>query len=466
MVLFLPVHMHGKGQVLAGLEKRSEEHTSELQSRLHLVCRLLLEKKNLRPRRCRRSGARPASRWSRVPASRIRSPPSVLLRLCKVKYYPAQRTESSPVSVDCDADPEVVAALRTRSVPQGSLAARLREQLPDRRFQLRRRDGALELGLDPAVPADEEGPRLRLQAPLSHPAVVAECRPVLLEDFDVNEADAAGCELATHAVDDVYDRPTGSARAEARGREGDDKRLVGGQRGSDRVTKQGPIRRHAGSQLRDPAMGAGERGRGRSRRLCADRDRIGTRLDVQCSERLDLCPDRLGDEPVAAGAVNAELHDVDPADPPERRLAGARRPDRLEPRGRALERAPGLRASEPDPGPAAFDRPRVVVDDEEREPDITDSEVRVAGDDGHVLARPLHQRPQRAGSTSFAWRPTIRPAAYRNERDENGQEDGARGVRLRRRPEDVRAWLGRPLNPGLQGRRERSNVDKTPRTRV
>src|SRR3989449_6267024 len=27
-------------------EPRSEEHTSELQSRLHLVCRLLLEKKN------------------------------------------------------------------------------------------------------------------------------------------------------------------------------------------------------------------------------------------------------------------------------------------------------------------------------------------------------------------------------------------------------------------------------------
>src|SRR3989449_3084032 len=31
-------------------EARSEEHTSELQSRLHLVCRLLLEKKTLRPR--------------------------------------------------------------------------------------------------------------------------------------------------------------------------------------------------------------------------------------------------------------------------------------------------------------------------------------------------------------------------------------------------------------------------------
>src|SRR2546429_6845046 len=28
-------------------KKRSEEHTSELQSRLHLVCRLLLEKKNI-----------------------------------------------------------------------------------------------------------------------------------------------------------------------------------------------------------------------------------------------------------------------------------------------------------------------------------------------------------------------------------------------------------------------------------
>src|SRR2546429_7319336 len=28
-------------------EKRSEEHTSELQSRLHLVCRLLLEKKKI-----------------------------------------------------------------------------------------------------------------------------------------------------------------------------------------------------------------------------------------------------------------------------------------------------------------------------------------------------------------------------------------------------------------------------------
>src|SRR5687768_18170674 len=36
------------GNVLEGGFDRSEEHTSELQSRLHLVCRLLLEKKNTR----------------------------------------------------------------------------------------------------------------------------------------------------------------------------------------------------------------------------------------------------------------------------------------------------------------------------------------------------------------------------------------------------------------------------------
>src|SRR3989442_2256479 len=35
--------MHGG---IVPTEKRSEEHTSELQSRPHLVCRLLLEKKN------------------------------------------------------------------------------------------------------------------------------------------------------------------------------------------------------------------------------------------------------------------------------------------------------------------------------------------------------------------------------------------------------------------------------------
>src|SRR5690348_18176216 len=35
----------GELRILAGSELRSEEHTSELQSPVHLVCRLLLEKK-------------------------------------------------------------------------------------------------------------------------------------------------------------------------------------------------------------------------------------------------------------------------------------------------------------------------------------------------------------------------------------------------------------------------------------
>src|SRR2546422_4244341 len=39
----LPARYHGDGE-----PRRSEEHTSELQSRLHLVCRLLLEKKKKR----------------------------------------------------------------------------------------------------------------------------------------------------------------------------------------------------------------------------------------------------------------------------------------------------------------------------------------------------------------------------------------------------------------------------------
>src|SRR2546422_6851541 len=39
--------LHGRGghRHRRGADPRSEEHTSELQSRLHLVCRLLLEKK-------------------------------------------------------------------------------------------------------------------------------------------------------------------------------------------------------------------------------------------------------------------------------------------------------------------------------------------------------------------------------------------------------------------------------------
>src|SRR2546422_3876388 len=38
-------YVHGTELTSEPVEQRSEEHTSELQSRLHLVCRLLLEKK-------------------------------------------------------------------------------------------------------------------------------------------------------------------------------------------------------------------------------------------------------------------------------------------------------------------------------------------------------------------------------------------------------------------------------------
>src|SRR5689334_24560991 len=37
---------------LRGDARRSEEHTSQLQSQFHLVCRLLLEKKNKKKERC------------------------------------------------------------------------------------------------------------------------------------------------------------------------------------------------------------------------------------------------------------------------------------------------------------------------------------------------------------------------------------------------------------------------------
>src|SRR5205809_4137417 len=80
-------HVHGPRQVIFavnGLEKgrgqnRSEEHTSELQSRLHLVCRLLLEKKKHAerrdwqrpaPRRCSRGGSVTTQRGSE-PCARL-----------------------------------------------------------------------------------------------------------------------------------------------------------------------------------------------------------------------------------------------------------------------------------------------------------------------------------------------------------------------------------------------------------
>ena len=45
--------------VKAYMALRSEEHTSELQSRLHLVCRLLLEKKNNKPKTQKKKTKKP-----------------------------------------------------------------------------------------------------------------------------------------------------------------------------------------------------------------------------------------------------------------------------------------------------------------------------------------------------------------------------------------------------------------------
>src|SRR2546429_4668727 len=45
---FLPTAEAQEGRSSLGFQIRSEEHTSELQSRLHLVCRLLLEKNKKR----------------------------------------------------------------------------------------------------------------------------------------------------------------------------------------------------------------------------------------------------------------------------------------------------------------------------------------------------------------------------------------------------------------------------------
>src|SRR6202044_4269333 len=45
---------------------RSEEHTSELQSRENLVCRLLLEKKNKTSRHTQTTSEQPTRGWSRA----------------------------------------------------------------------------------------------------------------------------------------------------------------------------------------------------------------------------------------------------------------------------------------------------------------------------------------------------------------------------------------------------------------
>src|SRR5438067_8090898 len=60
------------GDPLARAALRSEEHTSELQSRFDLVCRLLLEKKNQQDTR-----PRPAGVVRATPAAAVRAAPGV-----------------------------------------------------------------------------------------------------------------------------------------------------------------------------------------------------------------------------------------------------------------------------------------------------------------------------------------------------------------------------------------------------
>src|SRR5438552_14011883 len=59
----------GLGPRERGGDARSEEHTSELQSPDHLVCRLLLEKKKRRSIRISCPGTRRASRYGPLPTA-------------------------------------------------------------------------------------------------------------------------------------------------------------------------------------------------------------------------------------------------------------------------------------------------------------------------------------------------------------------------------------------------------------
>src|SRR5476651_2808644 len=47
------LHVHLAGATRGTTDPRSEEHTSELQSRQYLVCRLLLEKKKKKKKQCK-----------------------------------------------------------------------------------------------------------------------------------------------------------------------------------------------------------------------------------------------------------------------------------------------------------------------------------------------------------------------------------------------------------------------------
>src|SRR5512132_1798048 len=113
---------------------------------------------------------------------------------------------------------------------QRSSASSRHQHRLDRCAELADGHWALELRLDATVASDEERPRLALQLPLPHPAVVALCGIVALEHLDVDEAYAAAGDLLAHVRDDIDDRAARPARAELRRRESHDEGLVRGER--------------------------------------------------------------------------------------------------------------------------------------------------------------------------------------------------------------------------------------------
>src|SRR3989304_4597620 len=109
---------------------RSEEHTSELQSRLHLVCRLLLEKKmektNTTSATLHNNTPAPRDRRGRaaVPCAPRRAPPAVRERrqlsfVCAFFFNDTATTEIYTLSLH-DALPIFPSAKQYRPVPCGS----------------------------------------------------------------------------------------------------------------------------------------------------------------------------------------------------------------------------------------------------------------------------------------------------------------------------------------------------------
>src|SRR2546429_3884960 len=90
MVVFPNVHpavTPDVGSLLKpGFRLRSEEHTSELQSRLHLVCRLLLEKKKTLARHVTAATPVYTNDNSNVPAPRIVGPVRDRVRVKLVRF--------------------------------------------------------------------------------------------------------------------------------------------------------------------------------------------------------------------------------------------------------------------------------------------------------------------------------------------------------------------------------------------